>query len=107
LQNFDFRQFWEKRLRLFAVDKRRLGRLIRNRANKTRRSTSKEQRGGPRVAINLDGRTGEVHVRSHDTVQELIDDLSPTIRVHRALVPISNEIFLPNCGVLEGSSLYM
>jgi hypothetical protein len=42
--------------------------------------------------INWDRRTGEVWVRAHDTVQELIDQLRASHRIHRALVPISNEM---------------
>jgi hypothetical protein len=97
LLEFNHRQFWQKRLRLYDVDRHQLGRLINNRLNRTRRRTSVfEQRS--RYRINLDGRTGENHLASHDTIQELIDHLKGTLhleRVRRALVPISIESLLP------------
>ena len=94
LLEFSHRQFWQKRLRLYDVeDRRRLGRLITNRARgKRSRAGTIEQTG--RFA-GVDGRTGEVHVRSCDTIQELIDKLRGRIRSHRALVAIPNEFLLP------------
>jgi hypothetical protein len=97
LLEFNHRAFWQKRLQLYDVDRHRLGRLINNRVHGTRRRTSEfEQRG--RYRINLDGRTGENHLASHDTIQELVDHLKGSLRlerVHRALVPISTESLLP------------
>ena len=73
LLEFNHRGFWQKRLQLFDVDRRRLGRLVRNRANGKKSKVSEIKQSG-RYRINLDGRTGEVLVRGHDTVQELIDN---------------------------------
>jgi hypothetical protein len=98
LLEFNHRTFWQKRLRLYDVDRRRLGRLIRNRAHGTRRRTSEDTVLANRFKVNLDGMTAEGHVGSYDTVQELVDHLTGSLhlnRVHRALVPISTESLLP------------
>jgi hypothetical protein len=94
LLKFDHRQFWKKRLLLYSVEPERLGRLIRNRASggRSRRSEIKQTN---RFRVNIDRRTGEVHVRARDTVQELIDQIGASSRVRRALVPISGETLLP------------
>ncbi|MGB6663109.1 MAG: hypothetical protein WBE90_29495 [Xanthobacteraceae bacterium] len=89
---FEHRAFWQKRLRLYTVDRRRLGRLLRNRLTGTRRRSSRTYQSSPRW---MDSRTGEVYARSYDTVQELIDKLRSLCRIHRALVSISNEALLP------------
>jgi len=99
LLKFDHRQFWQERLLLFTADKERLGRLIRNQVNGTKRRTSEIETISKHFAINLDKRTGDVHIQSHDTIQELIDELGPSYRIHRALVPISNEVLLPGSGI--------
>jgi hypothetical protein len=95
LIEFDHRQFWKERLLLFVADKERLGRLINNhlKGRKSRISTTEQK--GKHYRINIDQRTGDIHIRSHDTIQELIDELGPTFRINRALVPISNETLLP------------
>jgi len=95
LLEFSHREFWRKRLRLYDVDKRRLGRLIRNRAEGTRRRTSKVEQISKYYRINRDGRTGQIYADSYDTVQELIDRLKSLHRINRALIPISNEDWLP------------
>jgi hypothetical protein len=97
LLEFNRRQFWQKRLLLYDVDPRRLGRLIRNHARGTRRRSSEDEVWAERFRVNLDGRTGENHLASHDTIQELLDHLRSLHleRVHRALVPISTESLLP------------
>jgi hypothetical protein len=94
LLKFNRRQFWQKRLRLYDIDRRRLGRLITNRVRGKKSRASKIDQTG-RYRVSIDGRTGEVYVRSYDTVQELIDKLKSSYRVHRVLVPISNECLLP------------
>lgn len=76
-----------------VVDRRRLGRLITNRAKGKKSRASKIEQTG-RYRVNIDGRTGEVNVRACDTIQELIDKLKG-IRSHRALVAVSNEFLLP------------
>lgn len=101
LLEFDHRQFWQKRLLLFDVDRRRLGRLIRNQITGRKRRAPEILRTEG-FYVNLDGRTGEVYGRSHDTVQELIDQLGRSYRLRRVLVPISNLPLLPfeiGCGV--------
>jgi hypothetical protein len=109
LLEFNHRQFWQKRLLLFDVDRRRLGRLIRNRiTGKRSRASEIKQTGG--FKINIDGRTGEVHTRAYDTVQELIDRFKASNQIHRALVPISSEGLLPGVGLgvrIGGSSRYI
>jgi hypothetical protein len=94
LLEFDHRQFWQKRLLLFTADKERLGRLIRNRPHGRKSRMSRIEQFGS-YKINMDKRTGDVQIRSHDTIQELIDDLGSSYRIQRALVPISNEVLLP------------
>ena len=91
---FNHHQFWQKRLLLYDVDRERLGRLIRNRSQRKRSRVSKINQTG-RYRIDIDGRTGEVHVRSQNTIQELIDKLKSSNRIQRALVAISNEGLLP------------
>ena len=91
LLEFDHRAFWRRRLCLYDVDRRRLGRMVRNKARSEKRRTSEIHPSG----TGLDGRTGEVLVRAYDTVQELIDNMRAHIKVSRALVPISGEYLLP------------
>jgi hypothetical protein len=77
LLQFDHRQFWQERLLLFAVDKKRLGRMISNHLEGRKRRTSRIAR-----------------VEDHYRI-ELIDQWGASIRIQRALVPISNEVPLP------------
>jgi hypothetical protein len=85
LPEFDHRAFWKKRLLLYAVDRRRLGLLIRNR-----------QMGTKRRSVGwMDSRAGEVYFHSYDTVQELIDKLRSLCRIRLALKRIPNDSFLP------------
>jgi len=88
LVGFNHRDFWRKRLLLFDVDRQRLGRLIRN-SNTGRRGRTPEIVQSGRYRVDISGRTGEVYVRAHDTIQELVDQLKSSYRVHRALVQIS------------------
>jgi hypothetical protein len=94
LIEFNHRQFWQKRLMLYAINRERLGRLIRNRA-RGNRSKVPEFRPINGFKINWDKRTGDVWIRAHDTVQEVIDQLKASHRIYRALAPISNEVLLP------------
>ena len=91
LLEFNHRVFWQKRLRLYNVDRRRLGRMVRNKASGGKRRAAEIHPSG----TDLDGRTGEVLVRAYDTVQELIDNMRAHIKVSRALVPISIEHLSP------------
>jgi hypothetical protein len=97
LLEFDHREFWQKRLLLFTADKERLGRLINNHRDgrRSRKSTTEIRKN---YRFNKDQRMGDIHVRARETVQELIDDLGPSYRIHRALIPISNEVLLPDGG---------
>jgi hypothetical protein len=95
LLTFSHRDFWQEKLKLHNVDPRLLGRLIRNADNRTRRRAFEIKRLG-QYRVNLDGRTGEVFVRSFYTVQELIDHLKGRYRIYRAMVPFSNDTFLPD-----------
>jgi hypothetical protein len=92
LLGFDHRQFWQKRLLLRNADQERLGRLIRNRVNGRKSRISSVKKSGDYF---INSRTGGVYLRSRDTIQELIDEFGRTHRIHRALVPISNEVLLP------------
>jgi hypothetical protein len=96
LLEFDHRQFWQERLLLVAANKERLGRLIRNQLNGKKSRISRIEQVGKNFRINLDKRTGDVHVRASDTMQELIDELGPSYRINRAMVPIPNDGLLPN-----------
>lgn len=93
LLEFDHRLFWQKRLLLYRVDPERLGRLIRNRSQGKKSRTSEFVKS--EFKYNIDANTGSVHVRACDTIQELIDELKGSHRIRRALVPISNEVLLP------------
>jgi hypothetical protein len=94
LLSFDYRAFWQKRLCLYDVDRRKLGLMIGNRSTGRRHRTPKAiQRGKFRYPI--DAATGEHYARKHDTVQELIHHMKLLCRIHRALIPISNELLLP------------
>jgi hypothetical protein len=100
---FNHRAFWQKRLLFYSANRRHLGRLIRNRATGRRRRTPEIirktpatiQKGKFQYRIDIEARTGEVFARSYDTVQQLIDALKRLCRIHRALIPISNEMLLP------------
>jgi hypothetical protein len=96
LPEFDHRAFWRKRLLLYAVDRRRLGRILRNRVTGKRRRTPEIHQSG-QYGYDIERRTGGVWARSCETVQELIDDLKSLcrIRIHRALLPIPNGSLLP------------
>jgi hypothetical protein len=94
LLEFDHRAFWQKRLLLYAVNRRGLGRLYRNRVTGKRRRTPEIRRLG-RFAYDIEGKTGEVCARLYETVQELIDRFKPSFRIHRALIRIPNESLLP------------
>jgi hypothetical protein len=95
LLEFDHRQFWKERLLLFTVNKERLGRLINNHIEGRRSRSSRMVGVGEHYKINRDERTGDVYIRSHSTVQELIDELRSSCRICRALVSIPNEALLP------------
>ena len=97
LPEFDHRAFWQKRLRLYVVNRRRLGRLLRNHVTGKRRRTPEIYQSGT-YRVDIEGRTGEVYVRAYDTVQELIDELKSLCLIHRALTRISNDSLLPEQG---------
>ena len=91
---FNHRAFWQKRPRLYDVDRRKLGLMIRNRSTGRRRRTHKTiQRG--KFQYPIEAKTGEAFARMHETVQELIHHMKSICRIHRALIPISNEMLLP------------
>jgi hypothetical protein len=85
LIGFNHHRFWQRRLLLYEADLMRLGRLIRNHRSGARSRSSNRR----------DQITGEILVRRYDTVQELIDHLKETCRVHSALVRIPNDQLLP------------
>jgi hypothetical protein len=94
LPDFDHRAFWQTRLLFYKVDRSRLGRLVRNMVTGKRRRTPEIHELG-RFAFDIEAKTGEGWVRSFETVQELIDEMKPLVRVHRALIVMPNESLLP------------
>jgi hypothetical protein len=100
LLKFDHRQFWKDRLLLYEVDAEKLGRLVRNKRDGTRsRNANIEYDKRMRREVNLDLKAGNHFLRSTSCAQELIDKMGPCtawgIRVHRALLPIPNDVWLP------------
>jgi hypothetical protein len=89
LLNFDHRAFWQRRFLLYEIDEELLGRLLRNRNERTRRRA--EQRCG----LKSDRRVGQTFSASYSTVQEIIDGLRHLVRIDRALVPLPIEPWLP------------
>ena len=81
---FDHRAFWQERLRLYAVDPGRLGRLYRNR----------NQRTHSHLITPADRKHGNRVIGRYETIQEFIDDYRST-RIDRVLTPLSTEPFLP------------
>jgi hypothetical protein len=81
----DHRKFWEERLRFYAIDAGRLGRLYRNRSDGTRshRITAADRSYGNRIL----GR--------YQTIQEFIDDYRPG-HIQHVLTPLSTQSFLPH-----------
>jgi hypothetical protein len=98
LLQFDHHAFWKKRLLLVDVEIERLGRIFRNRANKTRSRTPAFETDWRGVERNMDRYWGEVIVRSVGSLQELLDTHGREVRVNRALLPISNSAWLPPQG---------
>ena len=96
LVEFNHRQFWKTRLLFYDVDRRRLGRLIRNRkSGKRSKLAAVKQTSG--YWVNIDGRTGETHRRVAGTIQGLIDRFrsAERVRIQRVLSQLSNAELLP------------
>ncbi len=91
---FDHRGFSQQRLRLYDVDRRKLGLMIRNQSTGRRHRTPKTIQTG-KFQYPIEARTGEGYARMHETIQELIHHMKSICRIHRALIPISNEMLLP------------
>jgi hypothetical protein len=89
LLNFDHRAFWQRRLLLHDIDEEVLGRLFRNHREQTRRRTEQQQ------GSKSDRRTGHILCSAFSTVQETIDNLRQRVRIHRALIPVPIEPWLP------------
>jgi hypothetical protein len=81
---FDHRAFWKERLRLYAVDPGRLGRLFRNRKQGTRQH----------AITDADIARGKSIMCRYTTMQGLLDGLGP-LRIGHVLTPLSAEPFLP------------
>jgi hypothetical protein len=94
LLRFDHRAFWQNRLRLYDVDRQKLGLMVRNWSTGRRHRTNKTIRRG-KFQYPIEAKTGEAYAQLHETVQELIHHVKPFCRIHRALIPISNEMLLP------------
>lgn len=68
-----------------GISRDRLGLLMNN-----------QQAGGKRRnAVRHDRRIGSIIMNSHTTIQEVIDEWSSSLRINRALIPISNADWLP------------
>jgi hypothetical protein len=99
LLEFDHRKFWRKRLLLYDVDRERLGRLLRNQTSGRRSKTAEMEvwrNKSFKYVVNPDARLGDIYVRSYDTIQELVDSLKSSHRIHQALIPISSAFLLPD-----------
>jgi hypothetical protein len=100
LLTFDHRQFWERRLLLYELDKELLGRLLRNKRDGTKSRKPQWNR-----KLNLDLYHGHIFSSVFAkvkiggciiiSVQKLIDEIGSDVRVHRALHRISSEPLLP------------
>jgi hypothetical protein len=84
-RNFDHRSFWRSRLRLYAVEPGRLGRLFNNRKAGTRRHsiTFEDERLGARLLSQYG-----------DTAQDMLDWLG-SHRISHVLTPLDTEPYLP------------
>lgn len=94
LLKFSHREFWQERLRLRDVDRRKLGLMIRNQSTGRRHRTPKTIQKG-KFQYPIEARTGEGYARMHETIQELIHHMKSICRIDRALIPISNQMLLP------------
>jgi len=95
LLQFDHHEFWKKRLLLVDIDTERLGRIFRNRAEKTRSRAPAFKTDWRGEETNMDRYWGEVIVRSVGSLQELLDTERRRVRLDRALRPLSNSAWLP------------
>jgi hypothetical protein len=93
LVNIEFFAFWQKRLRLHAVNRQKLGRKHNNYFRKTNRRGNWVKRWG-RLEIDFDLRSGGLLMRLHGSVQTLIDEVR-FIDVRGCLTPIPVEHLLP------------
>jgi hypothetical protein len=98
LLEFDHREFWCKRLLLAELDPERLGRLLRNRASRTKSRVPllvqyNLGRGRCRM-INSDLRLGNSIVRAHETTQQVLDALRG-VRLDGAVIRLDTVDLLP------------
>jgi hypothetical protein len=84
LVSFDHRGFWRKRLLLARCDPDRLGRILRNKAQRRKRKKS----------YRLDSKTGTILLNSVGTIQELLDEFRH-LGIGRSIQPISIDDWLP------------
>ena len=104
LLEFDHRAFWEKKLRLRAIDKQKLGRIC----TRTRRRKPGCKKSTPGQPVDIDAIAGAAVIRAsttpnpspmrpHGSVQEVIDycRLSLKLNPASALVELPNDQFLP------------
>jgi hypothetical protein len=84
LLTYDFRPFWEERLRFYAIDPGRLGRLYRNRNQGTRshRITPADRKHGRRL------------ISDYETIQKFIDHYRSD-NIQHVLTPLPTKPFLP------------
>lgn len=90
LVDFDHRDFWDKRLLRYEVNFERLGRLIRSRGTGRRTRAATTGRVN-RPEDRSERKIEDFLMRTYGTVQELVDAWKSKIRIHRALVPVSNQ----------------
>jgi hypothetical protein len=91
LLQFDQRQFWQQRLRLFDIDASGLGRRHQNCSDGTNRRKPYFLLPG----WNFDAYVGRVLLRHYGSVQEIIDQHRHDFDVRRSLLPIATDQFLP------------
>jgi hypothetical protein len=83
LSKFNHTSFWDYRLLLLDISPERLGRIIRNRREGTK----------SRASTPIDRRVGNVLIKRHETIQQLLDQYGSPIR--RISEQIPNNRWLP------------
>ncbi len=96
LLDFNFREFWERRLRICSLDLRSLGRMHCNRNNSVKRR-------GPWIQFDRNGtfaydfhlRTGSIIVRASGSTQAVIDRYRKYFEVNRCVITHNVRHLLP------------
>ncbi|MDR6302563.1 hypothetical protein GGQ85_000239 [Nitrobacter vulgaris] len=94
LINFDYREFWRKRLILREINYSALGRMLWNRGKQQKRRTEWVKTCGP-IKYHVDRRRGYIAATALGSTQAVIDRFRKEINVNRCLIPIDVEHLLP------------